>query len=154
MLAELVAAADEAGDLAKAREAADAFRSLADGNAEWQAWLPLLDAHLRNAGGDARGAADALTRLLDARPPAPGPVAEAALFQLGRWQLALGEPDALLARSEWKPLLDQNPDAIALRVEALRASGDEKAAEAEQQRLDALRNAPELNLDPTWLAVD
>ena len=154
MLAELVAAADEAGDLAKAREAADAFRSLADGNAEWQAWLPLLEAHLRNAGGDARGAADALTHLLDARPPTPAPVAEAALFQLGRWQLALGESDALLARSEWKPLLDQNPDAIALRVEALRASGDEKAAAAEQKRLDGLRNAPELNLDPTWLAVD
>ena len=154
MLAELTAAADDAGDIARAREAASAFRSLADENAEWQGWLPLNDAHLRRAGGDAAGAAGDLARLLDARPGARGPVAQAALFQLGRWQLALGQSDALLARAEWKPWLDQHPDAIALHVDALRASGQADAANAEQQRLDALRSAPELTLDPAWLAGD
>jgi hypothetical protein len=154
MLAELTAAADDAGDIARAREAASAFRSLANENAEWQGWLPVNDAHLRKAGGDTAGAADDLARLLDARPGARGPVAQAALFQLGRWQLALGQSDALLARAEWKPWLDQHPDAIALRIEALRASGQADAANAEQQRLDALRSAPELTLDPAWLAGD
>ncbi|HKE48307.1 MAG TPA: winged helix-turn-helix domain-containing protein [Rhodanobacteraceae bacterium] len=152
LLAELVATASDAGDAAAAREAATAFRAIAVDSPEWQAWLPLLDANLAKAGGDAPGAADALGRVLDAKPAAPGPVAQAALFQLGRWQLALGRADALLARPEWQPLLDQHPEAIADRVAALRATGQTALADAEQQRLDQLRSAPELDLDPAWLA--
>ncbi|HVT32623.1 MAG TPA: hypothetical protein VHE32_08245, partial [Rhodanobacteraceae bacterium] len=128
---------------------ASAFRALAD-TPEWRPWLPLLDAELARVGGDPAGAAGALAKLLDANPPAP--VAQSALFQLGRWELALGRPDAVLARAAWEPWLDQHPDAIAMRIEALRASGKTALADAEQQRLDALRAAPAVNLDPAWIA--
>ena len=104
----------DAGDASVAREAAAAFRTIADDAPEWRPWLPLLDAHLAKLGGDSTGAADALDRLLDTNPPIAAPIAQAALFQLGRWQLALGRADALLARAAWKPWLDQHPDAIAL----------------------------------------
>ncbi|HJT99245.1 MAG TPA: hypothetical protein VJ696_13090, partial [Rhodanobacteraceae bacterium] len=67
-------------------------------------------------------------------------------------ELALGRADAMLARTAWEPWLDQQPDAIALRIEALRATGKTALADAEQQRLDALRAAPEIDLDPAWLA--
>ena len=112
--------------------------------------MPLLDAELARLGGDTAGAADVLGKLLDASPPAP--VAQSALFRLGRWQLALGRPDALLAQAAWQPWLDQQPDAIALRIEALRATGKTPLADAEQRRLDALRTAPDIDLDPAWLA--
>lgn len=154
MLAELAAAADEAGDAARTRSAVDAFREAAGDAAEWQAWLPLLEAHLRGVGGDSAGAADDLARLLDAMPGPPAPVAQAALFQLGRWQLALGRADALLARAAWASWIEQHPDAIALRIEALRATGQASLAEDEQKRLDALHNSPGLALDPAWLASD
>jgi DNA-binding winged helix-turn-helix (wHTH) protein/tetratricopeptide (TPR) repeat protein len=150
LLAEIVATASDAGDATSAREAASAFRTLADDTPEWRAWLPLLDAELARLGGDTAGAADALGKLLDANPPAP--VAQSALFRLGRWQLALGRPDALLAQAAWQPWLDQQPDAIALRIEALRATGKTPLADAEQRRLDALRTAPDIDLDPAWLA--
>ncbi len=152
LLAELVATASDAGDANVAREAVAAFRALSDDAPEWRPWLPLLDAHLAKVDGDAAGAADALDRLLDAKPPVPAPIAQAALFQLGRWQLALGRAEALLAREAWQPWLDQHPDAIGVRVAALRATGQAALADAEQQRLDALRAAPEIDLDPAWLA--
>lgn len=152
LLVELVATASDAGNANVAREAAAAFRAIADDAPEWRPWLPLLDAHLAKLGGDAAGAADALDRLLDTQPPVPAPIAQAALFQLGRWQLALGRADALLAREAWQPWLDQHPDAIADRIAALRATGKTALADAEQQRLDALRAAPEVDLDPASLA--
>lgn len=152
LLVELVATASDAGDAGVAREGVAAFRAIADDAPEWRPWLPLLDAHLAKLGGDAAGAADALDRLLDASPPIAAPIAQAALFQLGRWQLALGRPDALLARDAWRPWLDQQPDAIADRISALHATGQTALADAEQQRLDALRAAPEIALDPATLA--
>ncbi|HET7924663.1 MAG TPA: tetratricopeptide repeat protein [Rhodanobacteraceae bacterium] len=152
LLVELVASASDAGDANVAREAVEAFRAIADDAPEWRPWLPLLDAELAKVGGDAAGAADALDRLLDATPPVPAPIAQAALFQLGRWQLALGRADALLARDAWQPWLDQHPEAIADRVAALRATGQTSLADAEQQRLDALRAAPEVEIDPATLA--
>ncbi|HEX5122242.1 MAG TPA: tetratricopeptide repeat protein [Rhodanobacteraceae bacterium] len=150
LLVELVATASDAGDAKGAREAAAAFRAIADDAPEWRPWLPLIDAHLAKIGGDAAGAADALDRLLDAKAPAP--VAQSALFQLGRWQLALGRADALLSRDAWQPWLDQHPEAIADRVDALRATGQTALADAEQRRLDALRAAPEVEIDPATLA--
>jgi DNA-binding winged helix-turn-helix (wHTH) protein len=154
LLAEIVATASDAGDLARAQEAAAAFRAIAAADAaSWQAWLPLIEAQLRKAGGDTAGAADALARSLDAAPNARGAAAQAALFQLGRWQVELGRPRDLLARTEWKPWLEQHPDAIGLRISALRADGQAEAADAEQARLDRMRHAPELDLDPAWLAA-
>jgi hypothetical protein len=152
LLVELVATASDAGDANVAREAAAAFHAIADDAPEWRAWLPLLDAHLAKLDGDAAGAADALDRMLDTNPPIPAPIAQSALFQLGRWQLALGRADALLARDAWQPWLDQHPEAIADRVAALRATGQTALADAEKQRLDALRAAPEVELDPATLA--
>ncbi|MET0230514.1 MAG: winged helix-turn-helix domain-containing protein, partial [Rhodanobacteraceae bacterium] len=152
LLAEVASAAAEARDPAKAREAAEALRALASEQPEFRRWLPLADADLLASRGDVRGSADALVRLLDARPPAQ--IAQSALFDLGHRALALGDAATLLARPEWKPWLDQHPDAIALHAAALRLAGDAVAADAEQQRLDALRSAPELYLDPAWLAVD
>ena len=152
LLVELVATASDAGDANVARDAASAFRAIANDAPEWRAWLPLLDAHLAKLGGDTAGAADALDRMLDTKPPIAAPIAQSALFQLGRWQLALGRADALLARDGWQPWLDQHPEAIADRVAALRATGQTALADAEQQRLDALRAAPEVELDPATLA--
>jgi len=154
VLAEIVATASAAGDLSRAREAAAAFRTIAAADTvAWQAWLPLLDAQVQKAGGDTAGAADALTRALDAAPMARGAAAQASLFQLGRWQIQLGRSRDLLARPEWKPWLEQHPDAITLRVDALRADGQSDAADAEQHRLDRIRHDPALDLDPTWIAA-
>jgi DNA-binding winged helix-turn-helix (wHTH) protein/tetratricopeptide (TPR) repeat protein len=149
LLAEIVETASDAGNADAAHEASTAFRALAD-TPELRSWLPLLDAELARLGGDTAGAADALAKLLDAKPPAP--VAQSALFRLGRWELALGRPDALLARAAWQPWLDQHPDAIGMRIEALRATRQTVLADAEQERLDALRAAPAIDLDPAWLA--
>lgn len=120
--------------------------------AQWREWLPLLDAQVRAADGDVAGAAADLTRSLDDARGASGPVEQAGLFQLGRWQLQLGQAAELLARPEWKPWLEQHPDAIELQVAALRAVGRDAEAASAQSRLDALRQAPELDIDPGWLA--
>ena len=155
VLADIVATASDAGDAARAKEAAAAFRAIAENDkTAWQAWLPLIDAELRNVGGDAAGAADDLTAALGTATMARTPAAQSALFQLGRWQIALGRPEALLARAEWKPLLEQHPDAIALHADALRASGRIEEADAEQRRLETMRTAPELALDPSWLVAE
>jgi DNA-binding winged helix-turn-helix (wHTH) protein/tetratricopeptide (TPR) repeat protein len=156
VLAETVDAAAELGDAARARTAAEAFRALTPDGAEAAAWrerLPLIDAELRALGGDVAGASADLGRALDALRGAPGPAAQAMLFQLGRWQLKLDRGADLLARPEWTPWLAQHPDAIALHVAALRSAGRGEEADAEQRRLDALRQSPEIALDPSWLAA-
>lgn len=155
VLAETVAIAAQAGDAPRAQAAANEFRRLtANGTdaAHWRAWQPLIAAFERGSGGDVAGAADELARILDGGDgSANGAVAQAALFQLGRWQLALDRPAELLARPQWKPWLEQHPDAIALRFAALRASGRGNEADTEQVRLDQLMQAPELELDARWL---
>lgn len=148
VLAQIVetACAAERADLAHA--AADAFRTIAggEGGAAFADWLPLIDAQLRMVDGDAAGALGALTRALDAAPAARGPSALASLLQLGRWQLAQGRYEDLLSRPAWQRWLEQHPDAITLRIAALRANGRDADAEAEAVRLEHLRAAPELDL--------
>lgn len=156
VLVDTVAIAAQAGDAPRAQAAANEFRRLTANGADaahWRPWQPLVAALERGAAGDLAGGVDALARLLDADGPVNGAVAQAALFQLGRWQLALDRPDELLARPQWKPWLEQHPDAIALRVAALRAGGRAGEAEAEQHRLDQLGQAPALQLDADWLAA-
>ena len=98
----------------------------------------------------ARQAMDsALADRLDRSPDAYGAAAQATLFQLGRWQLAAGQGEDLLLREAWKPWLEQHPDAIGLRIRALRALGRDAEADAEQARLDRLKQAPQLDLGPT-----
>ena len=156
VLADTVEAAAAGGESVRASAAADAYRALAQsGNdaAGWRARLPLIDAQLRAAGGDRAGAAGDLVQALDKLHGASGPAAQAMLFQLGRWQLAAGAAADLLARQEWKPWLQEHPDAIALRIAALRAAGSGEEADAEQRRLDRLLQSPDLALDPAWLVA-
>ncbi|MBO9663583.1 tetratricopeptide repeat protein [Dokdonella sp.] len=156
VLADTVATAAQAGDAPRAQAAANEFRRRTANGAEaahWRAWQPLIAALERGATGDVAGAADDLARLLDTDGHANGAVAQAALFQLGRWQLALDRPADLLARPQWKPWLEQHPDAIALRIAALRATGRHADADAEQARLDQLTQSPELEFDARWLAA-
>ncbi|HEY6941010.1 winged helix-turn-helix domain-containing protein [Dokdonella sp.] len=148
ILADIVDAAAAGGDAPAAHAAADAFRAIARADARaWAAWLPLLDAQLRHVDGDAAGALDDLADRLDRAPGAIGPAAQASLFQLGRWQLASGRSDDILLREAWKPWLEQHPQAIALRIAALRAAHRTAEADVEQARLERLRHAPQLDVD-------
>ncbi|MEP7044012.1 MAG: winged helix-turn-helix domain-containing protein [Dokdonella sp.] len=156
VLADTIETAASAGDSVRAGAAADAYRALAQNGSDatvWRARWPLIDAQLRAVAGDPTGASHDLAQALDALHGTPGPAAQAMLFQLGRWQLDAGHGAELLARAEWKPWLQQHPDAIALRIAALRANGRGDEADREQQRLDQLLQAPELALDPSWLVA-
>jgi tetratricopeptide (TPR) repeat protein len=149
VLADIVEVATADGDAARAHQAASAFRAIAATDARaWAAWLPLIDAQLRRVDGDAPGALADLESRLDRAPGATGAAAQASLFQLGRWQVANGRSEDLLLRSAWQPWLEQHPDAIALRVTALRANGRAADAAIEQTRLDRLKLAPQLDLAP------
>jgi DNA-binding winged helix-turn-helix (wHTH) protein/tetratricopeptide (TPR) repeat protein/TolB-like protein len=156
VLAETVEAAVRAGDANRARAAADAYRALvaaAADDTQLKPRLPVIDAQLRWVSGDRAGAAAALVEFLDARGTDRGPAVQSALFQLGRWQLALGQGEALLRRPEWSTWTGQNPDALALRIDALVAAGQNDAAQTERERLKTLRAAAELDLDPALLAA-
>ncbi|HEY0232009.1 MAG TPA: hypothetical protein VGC55_12220, partial [Dokdonella sp.] len=156
VLADTLETAASDGDSVRAGAAADAYRALTQNGgdaAAWRARLPLIDAQLRAAAGDRAGAIGDLAQALDALHGATGPAAQAMLFQLGRWQLDAGRGADLLARPEWKPWLQQHPDAIALRIAALRAAGRRDEADTEQRRLDPLLQSPELALDPSWLVA-
>jgi DNA-binding winged helix-turn-helix (wHTH) protein/Tfp pilus assembly protein PilF len=147
VLAALVETATDAGIGTTAHAAADAFRQIAAADPRsWNEWLPLLDAQLRKVDGDAAGALAALADRLDRAPEAYGAAAQASLFQLGRWQIAAGQGEDVLLREAWKPWLTQHPDAIALRIAALRAAGRKADADAEQARLDRLKQTPQLDL--------
>ena len=146
VLAALVETAADAGDRGTAHEAATAFRQIAAADPRsWNEWLPLIEAQLRKVDGDAIGARIALADRLDRSPEAYGAAAQASLFQLGRWQVATGEGEDVLLREAWKPWLAQHPDAIALRIAALRAGGRGAEADVEQARLDRLKQAPQLD---------
>ena len=156
VLAETVEAAVRAGQAPRARAAAESYRSLAAeeaGDAQLKSRLPVIDTQLRWADGDRAGAAAALVQFLDARGNDRGPAAQAAIFQLGRWQIELGQGDALLRRAEWTSWLGQHPVAIGLRIAALEATGQADAAAAERTRLATLRASPELAVEPALLVA-
>ncbi|HJU38971.1 MAG TPA: hypothetical protein VJ724_05310, partial [Tahibacter sp.] len=143
-------------DAPRARAAADAYRALvtaSNDDAVLKSRVPVVEAQLRWADGDRDGAAAALATFLDARGADRGPAVQSALFQLGRWQLELGQADALLRRPEWATWTAQHPDAIALRIAALAATGQNAVAQAERERLAALRASPELEIDSALLAA-
>jgi hypothetical protein len=94
-----------------------------------------------------------LAERLDRAPGATGPAALASLFQLGRWQVAAGQPDDLLSREAWKPWLEQHPQAIALRIAALRTAHRDADAGAEQARLDRLQRAPQFDVPDLAVAT-
>lgn len=147
VLAEIIQVATTAGSAQRAHAAAAEFRLLATPDAQtWGAWLPLIDAQLLRVDGKDAEALDALTLSLDRTPEARGAAALASLFQLGRWQLGAERFEDLLAQTAWIPWMEQHPDAIAIRIAALRGVGRTADADAEQTRLDGLRSAPELDL--------
>jgi hypothetical protein len=147
VLADIVASASAAGQGGDAHAAASALRVIASEDPQaWSEWLPLVGAQLRAVDGDRSGALDDLTRHLDRTPDVRGAAAQAGLFQLGRWQVATGRFADLLTRAAWKPWLAQHPDAIELRIAALRGAGRTADADAEQTRLDRLRREPALDL--------
>ena len=149
VLASIVETAARAGERSTAQSAASAFRALAAADPHaWNEWLPLLDAQLQALEGNIAGAIAALADRLDRAPDARGAAAQATLFQLGRWQVASGAADDLLLREAWTPWLAEHPDAIALRISALRTAGRGQEAAAEQARLDRLRQAPQLDPSP------
>jgi len=148
VLADIVETAAANADAPRAHEAAAAFRAIATADARaWAAWLPLIDAQLRRVDGDRAGALEDLGARLDRAPDAIGAAAQASLFQLGRWQVESGRSEDLLVREAWRPWLD-HPDAIGLRIAALRANGRGADADAEQTRLERLRHSPRLDLAP------
>ncbi|HUD41695.1 MAG TPA: winged helix-turn-helix domain-containing protein [Dokdonella sp.] len=156
VLAETVQTAGRAGDGARAQAAADAYRRLAESTDDADRLaerLPLIEAQLRRAGGDAAGAAAALEVFLGARGNDRGPVTQAAVFELGRWLIELGRPEDALALPALGGWLAEQPAARALRIRALRAAGREADAAAEQARLDAAAQAPQLDLPPELLAM-
>ncbi|MEO7432441.1 MAG: winged helix-turn-helix domain-containing protein [Dokdonella sp.] len=155
-LLQTVDAATQAGNPGAAQSAAIQLRELAARGTDatyWRTWLPLVDAQLRSAAGEAAGATDDLAHALDQFRGVNGPAAQASLFQLGRWQIALERSNDLLARPEWSRWLEQDPDAIVLRIAALRATARIDDADAEQRRLDTLLAAPELAIDSAWLVA-
>ncbi|PZQ19834.1 MAG: hypothetical protein DI564_00910 [Rhodanobacter denitrificans] len=156
VLAETVQTAARAGDGPRAHATADAYRQLAaagDDADRLADRLPLIDAELRRVDGDAAGAAAALEAFLGARGNDRGPVTQAAVFELGRWLVDLGRPEAALALPALDGWLAEQPAARALRIRALHAAGREAEATAEQARLDASAQAPQLDLPPELLAI-
>jgi len=157
VLAETVQTAARAGDGPRAHAAADAYRQLAAASDEdtdrLSERLPLIEAQLRHVDGDAAGAAAALEAFLAARGNDRGPVTQAAVFELGRWLVELGRPEAALALPALGGWLAEQPAARALRIRALHATGREADAAAEQARLDASAQAPQLDLPPELLAI-
>ena len=148
VLADIVEAATANADAPRAHAAASAFRMIARADPRaWAAWLPLIDAQLRRVDGDPAGGLEDLVARLDRAPGAIGAAAQASLFQLGRWQVESGRSGDLLLREAWRPWLD-HPDAIALRIAALRANGRGADADAEQARLQRLRQSPQLDVAP------
>lgn len=145
-----IEAATQAGDVTQVRAAERMFRERSQMQpeaAQWKSWSPLLAAQLRAAAGDVAGATADLAHALDDARGAVGPVEQASLFELGRWQLALGRPADLIERPEWKPWLEQHPEAIELHIAALRAAGRDAEAQTQQARLDTLKHAQELAMD-------
>jgi DNA-binding winged helix-turn-helix (wHTH) protein/tetratricopeptide (TPR) repeat protein len=156
ILADTVQIATRAGDTQRAQAAADSYRSLAaaeSDDTQISARLPLIDAQLLHGRGDRRGAMEALAHFVHSRGNDRGPATQAALYELGRWQIELGESVALLAEPAWTSWLDQLPDAIKLRIEALRASGRIAEADTEHARLEKLSRSPELRLDTDLFVI-
>lgn len=156
VLAETVQTAGRAGDAARAHAAAEAYRRLAepaDDADRLSERLPLIEAQLRRVDGDAVGAAAALEAFLGARGNDRGPVTQAAVFELGRWLVDLGRPEAALALPALGGWLAEQPAARALRIRALLAAGRQAEAAAEQARLDASAQAPQLDLPAELLGI-
>lgn len=150
VLADRVRMALRSRDLAQARAAVEAYRAeiaSEPDNTELTSRLPVIEAQWRFLQGDPPGAMRALSAFVASRGADRGPATLAAVLELGHWQIALGAADTLLAEPAYAAWLDQLPEAIGLRIEALRAAGRTAEADLEQDRLDGLRRSDALALD-------
>jgi DNA-binding winged helix-turn-helix (wHTH) protein/tetratricopeptide (TPR) repeat protein len=156
ILADIVQAQVEAGDIQHARESANAFRALLDAHPDDSALrerLAVVDAQLRYAEGDRAGAMQQLSSFLQARPRDQGPAVQAAMFQLAQWQLAAADNQSLLDESAWTTWLASRPDALKLRIKALTQSGQREEAALESTRFQQLRAADALQLDADLFVI-
>jgi DNA-binding winged helix-turn-helix (wHTH) protein/TolB-like protein len=158
VLADTARVATRSGDIASTKSAAQALAALvhADpGNPEMATMLPLVEAQLAYAQGEHAQAMTTLQQSIDANAGrADWPPRLDSLLQLGRWRLEASDPNAALAlMTALAPWLEQQPNAIRLRVAVLRAAGQADAAVAEQVRLDRLEHSPELLVDAALLAT-
>ena len=156
VLADRVQMLVGAGDRPGAELAAKACRNEAaadPANVELQARLPVIDAQLRHLAGEQEAAVEALSTFLASRGTDRGPATLAAQLQLGRWQMRQGAAESLLAEPAWTGWLNDLPEAIALRIGALRAVGRNGDAAIEQARLDRMRASGVLTLAPGLLQL-
>ena len=157
VLADAARVATRSGDVATAEHAAAALAVLTQanpGNPEMAAMQPLVEIQLRHTQGQRVEAAAALQQLVDANADHPDwPPRLDALLQLGRWRLELNDPaGALVLMDALSPWLEQQPNAIALRIAAWGAAGQADAAAVEQVRLDQLKHSADLVVDAALLA--
>lgn len=132
--------AAHAGDDARLARAIDAYR--AAGTIDRRPatdFLPLLEALQLHANGNRDAAFARVRELLGGIGYTDrGPVMQAALMEVGYWDLDATQASFVLRHPAWTDELAQHPDAIARRIELLRRTGQQDEAESERLRLAAL----------------
>ncbi len=157
VLADATRIATRGGNVAAAEHAAAALALLIQAdpaNPEMATMQPLVQTQLQYVHGQRAEAIAALQRLVDANATrADGPPKLDALLLLGRWYVEANDATAALAlMAQLAPWLEQQPEAIALRIAALRGTSQTDAADAEQKRSDQLRQSADLIIDSALLA--
>ncbi|WP_165371446.1 winged helix-turn-helix domain-containing protein [Pseudolysobacter antarcticus] len=157
VLADATRVATRGGNVAAAEHAAAALALLIQAdpaNPEMATMQPLVQIQLQYAHGQRTEAIAALQRLVDANATrADGPPKLDALLLLGHWRVDTNDATAALAlMPALAPWLEQQPEAIALHIAALRGAGQTDAADAEQKRLDQLKQSADLVVDSALLA--
>lgn len=112
---------------------------------------PLVELQLEYAQGRRAEAVEALQHLVDANTArADWPARLNALLQLARWRLETNDPARALAlMPALAPWLEQQPNAIEMRIVVLRAARQFDAAVAEEAHLARIMNSPSLAVNMT-----
>lgn len=153
VLADVVQVAGSAGRRADAEAAATDYRAIADSEQTGSTALrlPLIEAQLRHANGDTRGATDAMLTFLSSRQRDRDRETQAAILDVARWQLELGEAQAVLDQPALDQWMAELPEAIELRLSALAMLGRHADVDALRGELDALKSSPNLDIDPALI---
>jgi DNA-binding winged helix-turn-helix (wHTH) protein/tetratricopeptide (TPR) repeat protein len=155
VLGQMILIAARSGDRERAARAASEYAALArDGDATLTGPLPIHEAAVRYAGGEQAAAIATLETLLARSGDDRGPVAQTLLAELARWQLATGGEPTALHHPAWTTWWRDQPDALAIRIDLLRRAGRGDDADAEQQRLDAMRRDAMTAIERDRLQVD
>lgn len=153
VLADTVQVAASARLREPAAAAATAYRAMTDieGIGSLAQRLPLIDAQIRYAHGDVGGARDDLVRFLSSRQSDRGRETQAAVLDVSRWQLELGDAQAVVDQPALTHWMVELPEAIELRSRALREIGQTAVADGLRRELNALKSSPQLDVDPALL---